>query len=529
MRITPTEETPNTLYKSTPEKKPLEREAELQSQFERAMTEKPSKGKESIVANPQKNHSGEEDLPLRHKTSQGLDKKPNLSHQEANADKNIPTLIAKSDVVTKRDVEKSQDDAANREEIICENNKLLKHDGKHEGDSVLSFLSTKRVDPHFQAQTYLKNDKPTPMDKRTSPDCLSTLESGLLPQSATEKELAQDAINIVGLTKKQTETAHNKRATQPLQNTGKRPDQTDGLPETKPLEKIETKSALVTVKTDDEKVPSQPFASAATQGDVTLKSFAPHSQAHLKDDKPTPMDKRTSPNCLPTLEFGLLPQSATEKELAQDAINIVGLTKKQTETAHNQRATQPLQNTGKRPDQTGGLPETKPLEKIVTKSALVAVKTDEEKVPSQPFASAVTQGDVILKSVASQAQPSPTRDVNQLLQQLVDKIYVSLPTASDNKEVRLFLSEGQLKGGEIHIKLDAQGYSVTIRQEHALSIISQQARQDLAERLNRFGGDQPLRLAISEQTQQLDQQQHEQQHSRQKRSVYEEWQAENDL
>ncbi|WP_316679428.1 MULTISPECIES: type III secretion system needle length determinant [unclassified Vibrio] len=517
MRITPTEETPNTLYKSTPEKKPLEREVELQSQFERAMTEKPSKGKESIVANPQKNHSGEEDLPLRHKTSQGLDKKPNLSHQEANADKNIPTLIAKSDVVTKRDVEKSQDDAANREEIICENNKLLKHDGKHEGDSVLSFPSTKRVDPHFQAQTYLKNDKPTPMDKRTSPDYLSTLESGLLPQSATEKELAQDAINIVGLTKKQTETAHNKRATQPLQNTGKRPDQTDGLPETKPLEKIETK------------VPSQPFASAATQGDVTLKSFAPHSQAHLKDDKPTPMDKRTSPNCLPKLEFGLLPQSATEKELAQDAINNANFTTKQTETTHNKRATQRLQDTGKLTDKTDSRSETKSLEKIETKSATLSGKADDEKAEPQHLASAATQGDVILKSVASQAQPAPVREVNTLLQQLVDKIYVSLPTASDNKEVRLFLSEGQLKGGEIHIKLDAQGYSVTIRQEHALSIISQQARQDLAERLNRFGGDQPLRLAISEQTQQLDQQQHEQQHSRQKRSVYEEWQAENDL
>ncbi|MCG6242922.1 type III secretion system needle length determinant [Vibrio diabolicus] len=403
MRITPTEETPNTLYKSTPEKKPLEREAELQSQFERAMTEKPSKGKESIVANPQKNHSGEEDLPLRHKTSQGLDKKPNLSHQEANADKNIPTLIAKSDVVTKRDVEKSQDDAANREEIICENNKLLKHDGKHEGDSVLSFPSTKRVDSHFQAQTYLKNDKPTPMDKRTSPNCLPKLEFGLLPHSATEKELAQDAINNANFTTKQTETTHNKRATQRLQDTGKLTDKTDSRSETKSLEKIETKSATLSGKADDEKA----------------------DPLHL--------------------------------------------------------------------------------------------------------ASAATQGDVILKSVASQAQPAPAREVNTVLQQLVDKIYVSLPTASDNKEVRLFLSEGQLKGGEIHIKLDAQGYSVTIRQEHALSIISQQARQDLAERLNRFGGDQPLRLAISEQTQQLDQQQHEQQHSRQKRSVYEEWQAENDL
>ncbi|EMG7549102.1 type III secretion system needle length determinant [Vibrio alginolyticus] len=401
MRITPTTETSNTLHKSTPEQVPLEKEAELQSQFEHAMTKKPSKGKESIVANPQKNHTGEEDIPLRHKTSQGLDKKPNSSNQEANADKNTSTLKGKSDVVTKRDIEKPQDDAANSEEIISENNKLLKNDGKSDGDTVLSSPSTERVDPHFQA--------------------------------------------------------------------------------------------------------------------------------HLKDDKPTPMDKHTSPEYLSTLESGLLPQNATATELAQDGINIVGLTKRQTEKTHNKRATPPLQNTGKRSDQTGGLPETKPLEKIVTKSALVAVKTDEEKVPSQPLASAVTQGDVILKSVASQAQPSPTRDVNQLLQQLVDKIYVALPTASDNKEVRLFLSEGQLKGGEIHIKLDAQGYSVTIRQEHALSIISQQARQDLAERLNRFGGEQPLRLAISEQTQQLDQQQHEQQHSRQQRSVYEEWQAENDL
>ncbi|EGR0722310.1 MULTISPECIES: type III secretion system needle length determinant [Vibrio] len=401
MRITPTTETSNTLHKSTPEQAPLEKEAELQSQFEHAMTKKPSKGKESIVGNPQKNHTGEEDIPLRHKTSQGLDKKLNLSNQEANADKNISTLKGQSDVVSKRDIEKSQDDAANSEEIISKNNKLLKHDGKIDGDTVLRSPSTERVDPHFQA--------------------------------------------------------------------------------------------------------------------------------HLKDDKPTPMDKHTSPEYLSTLESGLLPQNATATELAQDGINIVGLTKRQTEKTHNKRATPPLQNTGKRSDQTGGLPETKPLEKIVTKSALVAVKTDEEKVPSQPFASAVTQGDVILKSVASQAQPSPTRDVNQLLQQLVDKIYVALPTASDNKEVRLFLSEGQLKGGEIHIKLDAQGYSVTIRQEHALSIISQQARQDLAERLNRFCGEQPLRLAISEQTQQLDQQQHEQQHSRQQRSVYEEWQAENDL
>lgn len=382
MRITPTEETPNTLYKSTPEKKPLEREAELQSQFERAMTEKPRKEEESTVASKKDTQSRDESLPLRHEASQTLDKQSKLSNQEASTYRNTATLKGKSDVVTKKGVEKPQDDATNSEERLIENSKLHEKDKKLESDQAPSSSSIERVGLHSQAQASL---------------------DGSLPKKAVGKSLAQDAINNANFTTKQTETTHNKRATQRLQDTGKLTDKTDSRSETKSLEKIETKSALLSGKADDEKADPQHLASAATQGDV------------------------------------------------------------------------------------------------------------------------------ILKSVASQAQPVPVREVNTLLQQLVDKIYVSLPTASDNKEVRLFLSEGQLKGGEIHIKLDAQGYSVTIRQEHALSIISQQARQDLAERLNRFGGDQPLRLAISEQTQQLDQQQHEQQHSRQKRSVYEEWQAENDL
>ncbi|MCR9986241.1 type III secretion system needle length determinant [Vibrio antiquarius] len=382
MRITPTEEIPNTLYKSTPEKKPLEREAELQSQFERAMTEKPRKEEESTVASKKDTQSRDESLPLRHEASQTLDKQSKLSNQEASTYRNTATLKGKSDVVTKKGVEKPQDDATNSEERLIENSKLHEKDKKLESDQAPSSSSIERVGPHSQAQASL---------------------DGSLPKKAVGKSLAQDAINNANFTTKQTETTHNKRATQRLQDTGKLTDKTDSRSETKSLEKIETKSALLSGKADDEKADPQHLASAATQGDV------------------------------------------------------------------------------------------------------------------------------ILKSVASQAQPVPVREVNTLLQQLVDKIYVSLPTASDNKEVRLFLSEGQLKGGEIHIKLDAQGYSVTIRQEHALSIISQQARQDLAERLNRFGGEQPLRLAISEQTQQFDQQQHEQQHSRQKRSVYEEWQAENDL
>ncbi|MGU3807081.1 type III secretion system needle length determinant [Vibrio diabolicus] len=382
MRITPTEETPNTLYKSTPEKKPLEREVELQSQFERAMTEKPSKEEESTVASKKDTQSRDESLPLRHEASQSLDKQSKLSNQETSTYRNTATLKDKSDAVTKNNVEKHEISSLNSEESLIENSKLHEKDKKLESVQAPSSSSIERVGPHPQAQASL---------------------DGSLPKKAVGKSLAQDAINNANFTTKQTETTHNKRATQRLQDTGKLTDKTDSRSETKSLEKIETKSALVAVKADDEKADPQHLASAATQGDV------------------------------------------------------------------------------------------------------------------------------ILKSVASQAQPAPAREVNTLLQQLVDKIYVSLPTASDNKEVRLFLSEGQLKGGEIHIKLDAQGYSVTIRQEHALSIISQQARQDLAERLNRFGGEQPLRLAISEQTQQFDQQQNEQQHSRQKRSVYEEWQAENDL
>ncbi|MFH4856526.1 type III secretion system needle length determinant [Vibrio diabolicus] len=382
MRITPTEEIPNTLYKSTPEKKPLEREAELQSQFERAMTEKPRKEEESTVASKKDTQSRDESLPLRHEASQSLDKQSKLSNQETSTYRNTATLKDKSDAVTKNNVEKHESSSLNSEESLIENRKLHEKDKKLESVQAPSSSSIERVGPHSQAQASL---------------------DGSLPIKTMDKSLVQDAINNANFTTKLTDTTHNKRATQRLQDTGKLSDKTDGRSETKSLEKIETKSALVAVKADDEKAEPQHLASAATQGDV------------------------------------------------------------------------------------------------------------------------------ILKSVASQAQPAPVREVNTLLQQLVDKIYVSLPTASDNKEVRLFLSEGQLKGGEIHIKLDTQGYSVTIRQEHALSIISQQARQDLAERLNRFGGDQPLRLAISEQTQQFDQQQNEQQHSRQKRSVYEEWQAENDL
>ncbi|EJB1760138.1 TPA: type III secretion system needle length determinant [Vibrio parahaemolyticus] len=173
-------------------------------------------------------------------------------------------------------------------------------------------------------------------------------------------------------------------------------------------------------------------------------------------------------------------------------------------------------------------PKASKAARTLLDKAMLDSEKSNDKPTHQPVTTPITQGDVILKGISPPQPTQPTREVSQLIQQLVDKVYVALPTASNEKEVRLFLSEGQLKGGEIHIKLDSQGYSVTIRQEHALSIINQQARQDLAERLNRMGFEQPLRVSISEQTSQHGHTQQDQQQSRQQRSVYEEWQPEAD-
>ncbi|MEZ8196775.1 type III secretion system needle length determinant [Vibrio cortegadensis] len=132
-----------------------------------------------------------------------------------------------------------------------------------------------------------------------------------------------------------------------------------------------------------------------------------------------------------------------------------------------------------------------------------------------------TQGDVVLKSMEAQTPHSSVRDVNELISKLVDKIYVSLPTANE-KEVRLFLNDGRLKGGEISIKHDSSGYSVLIKQEHALSLINPNAKQELVERLQRLGIEQPIRISVSEQMNQ----QQDQQRSRQQRSIYDEWKPE---
>ncbi|WP_272279377.1 type III secretion system needle length determinant [Vibrio europaeus] len=148
--------------------------------------------------------------------------------------------------------------------------------------------------------------------------------------------------------------------------------------------------------------------------------------------------------------------------------------------------------------------------------------TPKTEATQSQSSNVITQGELILRSMTNQASQPTQRELSHLVKQLVEQIQVSLPNATTSKEVRLLLNDGQLKGGEIQIKLDNQGYSVTIRQDNALSVINQQARQELSERLNRLNLDQPIKITVTEQTDQ----QHGQQHSRQQRSIYDEWQPE---
>ncbi|WP_186174739.1 type III secretion system needle length determinant [Vibrio jasicida] len=150
-------------------------------------------------------------------------------------------------------------------------------------------------------------------------------------------------------------------------------------------------------------------------------------------------------------------------------------------------------------------------------------ESDAKFHPTANLSQSTAQGDIILKNVETHAPQNRAQDVNELINKLVDKIYVSLPSANE-KEVRLLLNEGQLKGGEISIKQDSSGYSVLIKQEHALSLINQTAKQELTERLQRLGIDQPIRIAVSEQMNQ----QQDQQRSRQQRSIYDEWKPEDE-
>ncbi|EHR6471762.1 type III secretion system needle length determinant VscP [Vibrio parahaemolyticus] len=271
---------------------------------------------------------------------------------------------------------------------------------------------------------------------------------------------------------------------------------------------------------------------------ATAKTAEPHESTQSPKDTKNIPTAGTKPNTVETVSDALASTlasttvaSATSASLASHPVtSTVHKTATKTEVNKHEGDSSLGFNSRnlKTPLPNDEHPKASKGERTLLDRAMLDSEKSNDKPMHQPVTTPITQGDVILKGISTPQPTQPTREVNQLIQQLVDKVYVALPTASNEKEVRLFLSEGQLKGGEIHIKLDSQGYSVTIRQEHALSIINQQARQDLAERLNRMGFEQPLRVSISEQTSQHGHTQQDQQQSRQQRSVYEEWQPEAD-
>ncbi|MBC8658969.1 type III secretion system needle length determinant VscP [Vibrio parahaemolyticus] len=271
---------------------------------------------------------------------------------------------------------------------------------------------------------------------------------------------------------------------------------------------------------------------------ATAKTAEPHESTQSPKDTKNIPTAGTKPNTVETVSDALASTlasttvaSATSASLASHPVtSTVHKTATKTEVNKHEGDSSLGFNSRnlKTPLPNDEHPKASKGERTLLDRAMLDSEKSSDKPMHQPVTTPITQGDVILKGISPPQPTQPTREVSQLIQQLVDKVYVALPTASNEKEVRLFLSEGQLKGGEIHIKLDSQGYIVTIRQEHALSIINQQARQDLAERLNRMGFEQPLRVSISEQTSQHGHTQQDQQQSRQQRSVYEEWQPEAD-
>ncbi|HGF3723719.1 TPA: type III secretion system needle length determinant [Vibrio parahaemolyticus] len=271
---------------------------------------------------------------------------------------------------------------------------------------------------------------------------------------------------------------------------------------------------------------------------ATAKTAEPHESTQSPKDTKNIPTAGTKPNTVETVSDALASTlasttvaSATSASLASHPVtSAVHKTATKTEVNKHEGDSSLGFNSRnlKTPLPNDEHPKASKAERTLLDKAMLDSEKSNDKPTHQPVTTPITQGDVILKGISTPQPTQPTREVSQLIQQLVDKVYVALPTASNEKEVRLFLSEGQLKGGEIHIKLDSQGYSVTIRQEHAISIINQQARQDLAERLNRMGFEQPLRVSISEQTSQHGHTQQDQQQSRQQRSVYEEWQPEAD-
>ncbi len=567
MRIKPSTDTPSTQPHSPQSPMPIDDHAMLQSRFERALKENPDQTKpQPNDANNQatleakkpftENYS-ERSLASLHSTTQSK----TLTDDHVTLQSRFERALKENPDQTKRQPNETNNQAAlEAKKPFTEN---------YSERSLASLHSTSQsktlTDHHVTLQSRFKRalnenpDKPLPNEANNqaaleakkpftenySERSLASLHStGSNQRKTAEKSAFAQNNDVV------TENINNESDTSSpiaLNTQDKTPSDMDA----------HMKSDIRIPTTGDKKLPMEPSNKREKNADeqdaferlvedhddsktelATAKTAEPHESTQSPKDTKNIPTAGTKPNTVETVSDALASTlasttvaSATSASLASHPVtSTVHKTATKTEVnKHEDDSSLGFNSRNlKTPIPNDEHPKASKGERTLLDRAMLDSEKSSDKPMHQPVTTPITQGDVILKGISTPQPTQPTREVSQLIQQLVDKVYVALPTASNEKEVRLFLSEGQLKGGEIHIKLDSQGYSVTIRQEHALSIINQQARQDLAERLNRMGFEQPLRVSISEQTSQHGHTQQDQQQSRQQRSVYEEWQPEAD-
>ncbi len=563
MRIKPSTDTSSTQPHSSQSPMPIDDHAMLQSRFERALKENPDQTKPQPnetnnqaaleAKKPFTENYSERSLASLHSTTQSK----TLTDDHVTLQSRFERALKENPDQTKRQPNETNNQAAlEAKKPFTEN---------YSERSLASLHSTSQsktlTDDHVTLQSRFKRalnenpDKPLPNEANNqaaleakkpftenySERSLASLHStGSNQRKTAEKSAFAQNNDVV------TENINNESDTSSpiaLNTQDKTPSDMDA----------HMKSDIRIPTTGDKKLPMEPSNKREKNADeqdaferlvedhddsktelATAKTAEPHESTQSPKDTKNIPTAGTKPNTVETVSDALASTtvaSATSASLASHPVtSAVHKTATKTEVNKHEGDSSLGFNSRnlKTPLPNDEHPKASQAERTLLDKAMLDSEKSNDKPTHQPVTTPITQGDVILKGISTPQPTQPTREVSQLIQQLVDKVYVALPTASNEKEVRLFLSEGQLKGGEIHIKLDSQGYSVTIRQEHALSIINQQARQDLAERLNRMGFEQPLRVSISEQTSQHGHTQQDQQQSRQQRSIYEEWQPEAD-
>ncbi len=565
MRIKPSTDTPSTQPHSPQSPMPIDDHAMLQSRFERALKENPDQTK------PQPNETNNQAaLDAKKPFTENYSERSLASLHSTTQSKTLTddhvTLQSRFKRALNENPDKPLPNEANNQAALEAKKPFTENYSERSLVSLHSTSQSKTLtDDHVTLQSRFKRalnenpDKPLPNEANNqaaleakkpftenySERSLTSLHSTGSNQSKTaEKSAFAQSGDAV------TENKNNESDTSSpiaMNTQDKTPSDMDA----------HMKSDIRIPTTGDKKLPMEPsnkreknadeqdaFERLVEDHDDSKTELATAKTAELHESTQSPKDTKhiptagTKPDTIETVSDTLASTlasttvaSATSASLASHPVtSAVHKTATKTEVNKHEGDSSLGFNSRnlKTPLPNDEHPKASQAERTLLDKAMLDSEKSNDKPTHQPVTTPITQGDVILKGISTPQPTQPTREVSQLIQQLVDKVYVALPTASNEKEVRLFLSEGQLKGGEIHIKLDSQGYSVTIRQEHALSIINQQARQDLAERLNRMGFEQPLRVSISEQTSQHGHTQQDQQQSRQQRSVYEEWQPEAD-